>query len=132
MQDLTERFIQALHALHADRSVEPLVELFDDDAELTKLGDRHTAHGSDGARDFWQNYREVFDDVEATFLKTIVNEDVAALEWTSQGTLSNGEEFRYEGVSILEGGADSLRGFRTYYDSAAFRPSGVSAVGKAA
>jgi ketosteroid isomerase-like protein len=131
MQDLTERFTEALHALHADRSIESLVELFDDDAELSKLGDRHSARGSDGTRDFWRSYRDVFDDVEATFINTIVNDDVVALEWTSQGPLRTGEKFRYEVVSILEGGPNSLRVFRTYYDSAAFRPS-ASQVSQAA
>jgi hypothetical protein len=30
-----------------------MVALFTDDAELSKLDDRHDAHGQEGARTFW-------------------------------------------------------------------------------
>jgi ketosteroid isomerase-like protein len=120
MENLTDKFIDALHRLHADREVEPLVALFAADATLSKLGHQHEEHGPEGARTFWEQYRAVFDDIEATFTHTIAGEDSVALEWTSTGSLRGGHPFSYDGISILQGDGEQLHGFRTYYDSAAF------------
>jgi ketosteroid isomerase-like protein len=120
MRELTERFIDALHRLHADRDAEALAALFSEDATLTKLGNRHEAHGPEGARTFWADYRRVFDAIEATFTHTTSSDTSVALEWTSSGTLTNGRSFSYAGVSVLEGDGSAISGFRTYYDSAAF------------
>lgn len=119
MQELTERFIGALHRLHADADVEPMAALFADDAQLSKLGQQHEERGQDGARRFWQTYRDVFGDIEATFTYTVRDRDSVALEWTSTGTLRDGGPISYEGISVLEGG-ETITAFRTYYDSAAF------------
>jgi len=120
MRELTDRFIDALHRLHADRDVEPLAALFADDATLSKLGDHNEEQGPDGARRFWADYRNVFDAIEATFTHTTSSDTSVALEWTSTGSLANGRSFSYAGVSVLEGDGSSITGFRTYYDSAAF------------
>ncbi|MCT7661393.1 nuclear transport factor 2 family protein [Mycobacterium deserti] len=120
MHDVTKRFKAALGELHENRDVEPLVELFGDDASLTKAGLPHGQHGKDGARTFWQHYREVFDSIEASFSHTVTDDGVAYLEWTSEGTLRDGTEFRYDGVSVLEGSEQGIDSFRTYYDTASF------------
>lgn len=120
MRELTDHFITALHELHADRNATALVALFSDTATLAKLGDQHQAQGPEGARRFWQEYRAVFDDIEATFTHTIAEDDSVALEWTSDGSLADGSAFSYRGISVLEGNGESITGFRTYYDSAAF------------
>lgn len=120
MHAVTQRFTDALHQLHADRDVEPLVALFSEDATLSKLDHPHEEHGLDGARRFWQTYRDVFDDIEATFSHTVQAEDSSALEWNSHGTLRDGKAFSYKGVSVLQGSEDRISGFRTYYDSVAF------------
>lgn len=120
MRELTDRFIEALHQLHVDREVTALVELFSEQATLTKLGDHHEAHGTEGARTFWQEYRNVFDEIEATFIFTIADDGGVALEWTSDGSLADGQPFSYRGISVLEGDGQSITRFRTYYDSAAF------------
>ena len=120
MRELTDKFISALHQLHADRDVTALAALFSEDAILAKLGDQHEASGVDGARHFWQDYRNVFDDIEATFTHTVADDDSVALEWVSDGSLASGRPFSYRGISVLEGDGERLTGFRTYYDSAAF------------
>lgn len=120
MNELTDRFIDALHQLHADRRPDALVDLFGDDATLSKLGGLQEAHGQDGARTFWQQYRDFFDDIEAEFTGVVQDEHTAALEWTSRGSLRSGDPFTYQGVSVIEGAGDRIAGFRTYYDSAAF------------
>ncbi len=120
MHTLTDRFAEALHAIDADRDTGPMVALTADDAQLMKLDERHAASGKDGARTFWEDYRNVFGDLETTFTHTVVGEDVAALEWTSRGTLRSGKPFEYKGVTVIQGDDELVSGVRTYYDSAAF------------
>ncbi|MCP9274542.1 nuclear transport factor 2 family protein [Mycolicibacterium arenosum] len=120
MDDLTQRFVTALEQLHRDRDVEPLVELFSDDATLDKAGVPHGERGQDGARLFWQQYRDVFNDIEAEFRHQTTGDGLAYLEWTSKGSLRDGADFQYEGVSVLEARGDTIDAFRTYYDTAAF------------
>ena len=120
MRELTDRFVTALHQLHADHDAEALVALFSEDATLSKLGDRHESTGPDGARTFWTDYRAVFDSIEATFTHRVLDGEGVALEWTSEGTLRDGKPFSYAGVSLLDGDGSAITGFRTYYDSAAF------------
>lgn len=120
MQAITEQFIAALSDLHRNREVGPLVDLFAEDASLSKVGMPHRDHGKRGARKFWQRYRDVFDAIHASFHCTASSDDVAFLEWTSEGTLRDGKDFRYQGVSVLEAQGDLIDAFRTYYDTAAF------------
>ena len=120
MHNLTERFADALHRIDSDRDTGPMVELTADDAELMKLDGNHQATGKDGAKTFWEDYRNVFGDLETTFTHTVVGEDIAALEWTSTGTLRSGRPFEYNGVTVIQGDDETVSGVRTYYDSAAF------------
>jgi ketosteroid isomerase-like protein len=120
MASITEQFVSALADLHRNRDPEPLVELFAEDATLGKVGMPHQDQGKRGAREFWQRYREVFDAIDATFLRVASDDRVAFLEWASEGTLRGGSDFRYQGVSVLEADGDRIQSFRTYYDTAAF------------
>ncbi|MCV2491228.1 nuclear transport factor 2 family protein [Geodermatophilus sp. YIM 151500] len=120
MHTMTNRFTEALHRIDSDRDVQPMVDLTGDDAELIKLDEHHETTGKDGAKTFWEDYRNVFGELETTFTNSIVGERSAALEWTSEGTLRNGKQFRYRGVTVIEGDDEALTGVRTYYDSAAF------------
>lgn len=59
-----------------------------------------------------------------------------ALEWAASGALPNGHPIDYRGVSVLDLGESEVRGFRAYYDSAAFlssetdgAPTGATATG---
>ena len=120
MHSMTERFTAALHTIDSDRDVAPMLELTGDDAELMKLDERNETSGKDGAKTFWEDYRNVFGDLETTFTSSVIGETSAALEWTSTGTLRSGSPFSYRGVTVIEGDEDRLTGVRTYYDSAAF------------
>ena len=90
MHSMTERFTAALHTIDSDRDVAPMLELTGDDAELMKLDERNEASGKDGAKTFWEDYRNVFGDLETTFTGSVIGETSAALEWTSTGTLRSG------------------------------------------
>ncbi len=120
MQPITEKFIAALAELHRNRETERLVDLFAENATLSKVGMPHQEQGKQGAREFWQRYRDVFDAIDANFLHVTSDDQVAFLEWTSEGTLREGSDFRYQGVSVLEADGDLIGSFRTYYDTAAF------------
>ncbi len=120
MQAITEQFIAALADLHRNRESGLLVDLFAEDATLSRVGMPQQDHGKQGAREFWQRYRDVFDAIDTTFLHVANDDRVAFLEWTSEGTLRDGSDFRYQGVSVLEADGDLIDAFRTYYDTAAF------------
>ncbi|MBJ7385420.1 MAG: nuclear transport factor 2 family protein [Mycolicibacterium sp.] len=120
MTDMAERFVSALGELHSSNDVDPLVELFGDDATLSKAGLPHQESGKGGARAFWQQYRDVFGDIESDFKHQVVDGDLVVLEWTSNGTLRDGSDFSYDGVSIFEADGETITAFRTYYDTAAF------------
>ena len=120
MHSMTERFTAALHTIDSDRDVAPMLELTGDDAELMKLDERNETSGKDGTKTFWEDYRNVFGDLETTFTGSVIGETSAALEWTSTGTLRSGSPFTYRGVTVIEGDENRLTGVRTYYDSAAF------------
>src|SRR3712207_7183641 len=66
MHTMTERFTDALHRIDSDRDVQPMVDLTGDDAELVKLDEHHQTTGKDGAKTFWEDYRNVFGDLETT------------------------------------------------------------------
>jgi hypothetical protein len=120
MQAITEQFVAALADLHRNRESGPLVDMFSEDATLSKVGMPHQDQGKQGAHDFWERYRDVFDAIDATFHRIAGDERVAFLEWTSEGTLKDGSDFSYQGVSVLEAEGDLIDSFRTYYDTAAF------------
>ncbi|WP_428342974.1 nuclear transport factor 2 family protein [Mycobacterium sp.] len=117
---MTQQFVAALDELHHQREVGALVKLFAEDATLGKVGMAHDERGKDGARAFWEQYRAVFDDIDASFRHRVDGDDIAFLEWTSEGTLRDGAAFSYDGVSVLESHGDTIDAFRTYYDTAAF------------
>lgn len=123
---MTETFADRLQEFERTRDVEPLVELFAEEAELSKLDAAAVHRGRDGARQFWTEYRDVFDDLRSEFTGDVRGDGKAVLEWVAEGSLrhtpgdSGPRPVRYPGVSILEVEGDSIRRFRTVYDSGPF------------
>lgn len=120
---LATRFVDALGALESDggdEQVAAIAELFAADAVLRRIAHGHDEQGRAGAREFWAGYRGTFDIVASTFHGLVEDERSVALEWSAQGRLAGGSPIEYEGVSVLDLGDEQLRGFRTYYDTAAF------------
>lgn len=113
-------FARTLQQTEKERDVGPLVELFDDGAELENLAAESPLTGRDGARRFWQKYLDSFREVASTFTHVHEADGTAVLEWVSEGELPGGHPVRYRGVSVLEIADGRVRKFRTYYDSAAF------------
>jgi ketosteroid isomerase-like protein len=124
-QETTERFMSTLQQIEATGDVEPLVAMFTEDAELSKLAHIEQLHGRDGARRFWRNYLQVFDRIHSTFTHVVEGDNSAVLEWTAEGALTTGEPLHYQGISVIEFTHGLVHRFRTYYDSAVFLPQGA-------
>ena len=122
---LAQQFMDALRQAEQTKDVTPLVMLFADDAELESPVRSAAAHGTDGARKFWEEYLRAFDDVRSEFTHVNGGGPFATMEWSSSGTLPNGQPIRYAGVSIIEQRDGRVTRFSTYYDSAAFLPGGA-------
>jgi ketosteroid isomerase-like protein len=107
-------FIGALNKLEANRDLETICGLFSENCEI---GNVVTEDKNIGAREFWTSYRGSFDKVNSTFRNEIIMDGAAALEWKTTGTNSEGHEFEYEGVSILEIKDDKITRFHAYFDA---------------
>ena len=114
-----DEFIEALHALEEGGDVERMVQLFDDDCELTNPTHAAPHRGVEGVREFWRSYRDTFEEIHSDFSRVVETGDTTLLEWTSSGRARGGEPIRYSGVSILETRAGKVHRFRAYFDSSA-------------
>jgi len=123
--ETADRFMQVLQEVEQTGQLEPLVEMFSDDAELINLARTEPLKGRDGARQFWQDYLSVFEHIRSNFSHVVEGDSTAVLEWTSEGALSSGEPMSYRGISVLEINNSQVQRFRTYYDSAVFLPVGA-------
>ena len=112
-ENTAENFIAALNKLESERDLETIVSLFSEDCEI---GNVVTEDKNIGAREFWQNYRASFGEVKSTFRNQILSENRVALEWQTTGTSAEGNDFEYDGVSILEIEANKISRFHAYFD----------------
>ena len=120
-----ERFIAALHALEDANDVEALAALYDDEAEVSNPTDARPHVGRDGARTFWGKYRDAFEHVHSEFRNIVESESAALLEWRSDGRTAAGQDFSYDGVSVLEFAGERIVRFRAYFDPHALTTGGA-------
>ena len=111
--ETAKKFIDALHKLEADRDLETIAGLFQESAAVSNV---LTEDRPMNAREFWQHYRDNFGEIKSAFRNEIITEDRAALEWVSEGTSTDGNEFKYDGVSILEIDGEKITRFQAYFD----------------
>ena len=111
-----DAFIAALRRLEEHGDVEAMVTLFAEDAELSSLTDAAPHHGREGARRYWEAYRDSFQEVRSEFRNVVSGDDVVVLEWTSHGRGAEGRAFEYDGVSVVEFEDGRIRRFRAYFD----------------
>lgn len=123
---MAERFMAALQTVERENSIDALVPLFSDDAELMRLSKDTTYQGKDGVQQFWREYLNNFRTLETDFHNVINGDETVVLEWESRGELPNGKPMNYKGVSVLELKDGKVGKFRTYYDSATFVSEGAS------
>lgn len=115
-EKIAYKFIAALSELESARDVESMVALFADNCEVGNVVATENLRGTEGAREFWTNYRNTFGDVCSIFLNQIYSDDNIALEWTTEGKTKNGNKIKYEGVSILETEGEKITRFYAYFD----------------
>lgn len=115
-----ERFVAALKEAEQARRPEPLVDVFAEEAELWSVARPQPRHGKDGAREFWSDYLDAFEEVRSEFKSVVERDGRAALEWESDATLAGGREIHYAGVTVLELEGDRVVRFRTYFDPTPF------------
>jgi ketosteroid isomerase-like protein len=113
-------FIEARRRVEAERDVEPMARLFAPDAELSNPTMPRSLHGPEGARDFWSTYRGTFGEIRSEFRRVVEADEASMLEWTSRGTLADGGEFTYVGVSVIEHPGGAITRFRAYFDPRTF------------
>ena len=77
--DVARQFIAALGRLESQSDLDTIVSLFAEGAQVGNALMPEHFHGRDGAREFWQRYRDTFSTVRSTFRNVIVSEDHAAL-----------------------------------------------------
>ena len=111
--ETAKKFIDALHKLESERDLDTIAGLFDESAAVSNV---LTEDRPMNAREFWQHYRDNFSEIKSTFRNEIITDSRAALEWTSEGTSSDGNEFKYDGVSILEIDGNKITRFQAYFD----------------
>lgn len=119
--DRARAFAAALQDLEKTGDVAGFVSgVFADDAELVRPETGQQERGTAGARQFWQQYVDQFQEIRSEFAR-VVDGEVAVLEWTSSGRLGSGADISYSGVSLLDFGGDGrVTRFATYYDTTPF------------
>ena len=120
-----ERFIAALHRLEDANDLDTIAALYDDEAEVSNPTDTQPHVGRDGARTFWGKYRDAFERVHSEFRNIVESERAALLEWRSDGRTAAGQDFSYDGVSVLEFDGDRIVRFRAYFDPHALTTGGA-------
>jgi ketosteroid isomerase-like protein len=119
-EQTANRFIEALGRLEAARELDTIVGLFAPECEVGNVVSPEKFRGREGAREFWgAKYRDTFGEVRSTFRNVFVTAKGAVLEWTTEGTASDGTPVNYDGVSILEIDGEQITRFRAYFDAGA-------------
>jgi ketosteroid isomerase-like protein len=113
----TQRFLDALREVEEHGNVEPMTQLFAEDARIWNPELQQPMVGREGARRFWREYKDTFATVHSEFRSVIEGKNKTALEWTSSGTLeANRQPFQYRGVSIIEWSNGQIVRFAAYFD----------------
>lgn len=117
MADLAQEFVEALTKLEGSGDLDALVELFEEDADVSNPLVSDQNQGQDSPERFWRDYRDAFDDIQSDFRHVISQNSTTFLEWQSRGSI-NGQRFDYGGVSVLETKDGRITAFRSYFDPA--------------
>lgn len=117
-----QTFADALQTLEGSGDVESFVSsVFTSDAVLLRPETGQELTGSDGARQYWEQYLAQFGEIRSEFSQVRDADGLGVLEWTSTGTLAGGGDISYTGVSLLDlDGEGRVTRFATYFDTAKF------------
>lgn len=123
-----QAFADALQQLESSGDVDAFVQdQFADGATLLRPEVEQEVSGSDGARQYWQQYLGQFSDIASSFDRITGSGNLGVLEWTSTGTLAAGAAINYRGVSLLDfDDQGKVSRFATYFDTAPFAGAATS------
>lgn len=117
---VVRNFIEGLWELERNANSDSLLQVFSDDCSVGNVELDHPLQGTAGAARFWEEYRKTFEQLESRFSRITETEQVAVLEWTTQGKLKTGRDITYRGVSILTLEGNKIIDFMAYFDSRHF------------
>lgn len=115
-EQIAKKFIEALNELESGKNADNIAALFADDSKIGNSTLTESFSGTDGAQKFWTSYRKTFGEVKSTFKNKVISDNVSALEWTTTGTGTDGNEINYDGVSIIESDGDKITRFFAYFN----------------
>lgn len=115
-QEAAQGFIDALHELEQSGDPAALVARYADDCEVGNITATSSFHGHDGARRFWSEHRQLFDELQSKFRNVIVDDQRAALEWTIEGRAADGGDLAFSGVTLLEFQGELVKRSMAYFD----------------
>lgn len=126
--DHAQAFADALQQLEKSGDVDAFVQdQFAEGATLLRPEVDQEVSGSDGARQYWQQYLGQFSDIASSFDRITGSGNLGVLEWTSTGTLAAGAAINYRGVSLLDfDDQGKVSRFATYFDTAPFAGAATS------
>lgn len=126
--DHAQAFADALQQLEKSGDVDAFVQdQFAEGATLLRPEVDQEVNGSDGARQYWQQYLGQFSDIASSFDRITGSGNLGVLEWTSTGTLAAGAAINYRGVSLLDfDDQGKVSRFATYFDTAPFAGAATS------
>ena len=116
MATLSARFSRALRALENDRDLQPLIQLFADDAEVSNPLHPLPLVGLEGVRRYWRSYLERFCEIRSEFLSFVDAREASALEWISTGRLINGRAIEFGGSTVLISQDELITRMNLYFD----------------
>ena|SRR6056297_623791 len=118
-ENMSQRFAEALQQTERTGDVEPVSQLFAEDASLSSPERDVHKQGRQGIREFWQSYLDSFDTVRSEFRTLREADGLCVLEWDSEVSWKQGNQTSYRGATVLEVQNDQVQRFATYYDTAA-------------
>jgi ketosteroid isomerase-like protein len=116
MATLSARYSRALRALENDRDLQPLIELFAEDAEVSNPLLPQTVFGTEAVRKYWRSYLDRFAEIKSEFLSFVDARDASALEWISTGRLADGRPVEYSGSTVLISQDERITRMNSYFD----------------
>ncbi len=116
MATLSTRYSRALRALENDRDLQPLVQLFAEDAEVSNPLLPNPVFGIEAVRKYWRSYLDRFAEIKSEFLSFVDARDASVLEWISTGRLLDGRPVEYSGSTVLTSQDELITHMHAYFD----------------
>jgi ketosteroid isomerase-like protein len=116
MATLSARFVRALRALENELDLQPLVQLYAEDCELSNPLLEEPLAGTEGARRYWRMYIDRFQEIRTEFTSLVDGQQGSALEWISSAMEPDGRPMEFEGATLLLAKDSRITSMHVYFD----------------